>query len=730
MEAFDKLFRHEYFVRQTLQGLLRDPAAIDDAVQETWLRAWRRPPGAEAKTWLARIGRNLAISRWRSERRRAARERAAVSGEAESAETSQRRVEMRQQVVAAILALDEPYRGVVLLRYEQGLELAAIAERLGRSAATVRSQLSRAHDQLRARLDREFGGRERWSLLAVAVVRETTMAPAIALALLAGGAGAALLAAGWLSWHAFDAAPALPVSPAVLATTARANASAPATESPALGTGERVAAASPQDPARAPALRQAVELFDRNYYDDYELATFSFEHGVRDDPDLTITRNQWDLMLAQGEFDTFDPRSVIVDLGALEPEAFGGITLPTVLIARRCRVQAGHAYFVGTNDDDTTLATVLFVREHEIHRKCRFDWFTTDGTGRWQGSLLDPGKGKPWAEVLVELYGAMRQAQNVRPLVRPSVRWQLRGGAGGGNPRRIDLAGVAGTYVDRRSEQPIDVTTPPASEERCSAWSDGGTVPVGSVFVITRIDYAGGARGDHNGDGAFRIVVDDKELVRFETSPAPIAGTWTGRLTVANGAEGNTWFEIANSSWGEVRLHGEFVPGTGRPGFGGRNDGFGRVPARRVLPTPVLGAPAARLQVRSDNVGGNSCRIDLRGRHSMYVNRTAREPIDFRTPLAANEAVGFAKGGHLTPDTVFVVTSVVYSGATGDGSGTPFRIVIAGTAIVESKAANEPLHGEWTGMLEILPGEEMRTFVEVGNGSHADVMLTGRFERR
>ena len=43
METFDQLLHHEHFVRQTLHGLLRDPAAIDDAVQETWLRAWRRP---------------------------------------------------------------------------------------------------------------------------------------------------------------------------------------------------------------------------------------------------------------------------------------------------------------------------------------------------------------------------------------------------------------------------------------------------------------------------------------------------------------------------------------------------------------------------------------------------------------------------------------------------------------------------------------------------------------
>jgi hypothetical protein len=629
--------------------------------------------------------------------------------------------------VAAILALDEPYRGVVLLRYEQGLDIRAIAERFGRSAATVRSQVSRAHDQLRARLDREFGGRQQWAVLAATLVGEKAVAPAVGLAVLAGSACAVVLAAGWLVWPSLDPAPAaVPAGTAVVAA-----ATAPAIEQPAVAAGERVAAGSPQDPARAPALRESVELFDRSYYDDYELATFSFEHGVRDDPDLSITRNKWDLVFETGEFDTLNPRSVIVDLGPIEPAAFATADLPTILPASRAKVWAGHAYFVGTNDKDTTLATVIFVREHKQRRTCRFDWFTTDGTGRWQGSLADPGKDRAWVDVLVELYGAMRTALNVGALVRPSLCWQLRGGAGGGNPRRIDLTGLANMYVDTRSKEPIDVVTPPTQDERCLAWSDGGMVPIGSVFAITRIDYAGGARGDSNGPGAFRIVVNDQEVVRFESSATPIAGTWAGRLKVENGAERHTWFEIANSSWGEVRVWGEFVSGLARPGFGGLNAGFGNVPSRVVLPAQVLGVPEARLQVRTASVGGNACRIDLRGRRLFRIDRLAGEPLDFRAPLAAGETcVAYVKGGQLTPKTVFVVTSVRYTGATGDGSGTPFRIVVAGEAIVESKAANDTLQGEWRGLLEIVPGEEMRTFVEVGNGSHADVVLSGRFETR
>jgi hypothetical protein len=79
-------------------------------------------------------------------------------------------METRHHVVAAILELDELYRSVVLLRYEQNLSPQGIGKRLGRSEATVRSRLSRAHVRLRERLDREFGDRRQWAALALPIV--------------------------------------------------------------------------------------------------------------------------------------------------------------------------------------------------------------------------------------------------------------------------------------------------------------------------------------------------------------------------------------------------------------------------------------------------------------------------------------------------------------------------------------------------------------------------------
>ncbi|HEX6881994.1 MAG TPA: sigma-70 family RNA polymerase sigma factor, partial [Planctomycetota bacterium] len=195
----EEWLRHEGFLRRTLRGLLASEADVDDVLQQTWTKLLERPAAApgEPRRWLVRVARNVALGGLRARRRRSEHEaealpRAAGDSPAESAA----RVEALQQVGAAILALAEPYRSVVLLRHEQELDVATIARRLGRSEATVRSQLARAHELLRQRLDREFGGRERWALLAAPLV---SAAPAW----LVPGAAALLLlaaAAAYVVW--------------------------------------------------------------------------------------------------------------------------------------------------------------------------------------------------------------------------------------------------------------------------------------------------------------------------------------------------------------------------------------------------------------------------------------------------------------------------------------------------------------------------------------------------
>lgn len=73
------------------------------------------------------------------------------------------REEVRQQVIAAVLALPERLRQVVLLRFYEDLDSWAIGERLGVPSSTVRTRLQQALAVLQQRLDAAHGSRRAWA---------------------------------------------------------------------------------------------------------------------------------------------------------------------------------------------------------------------------------------------------------------------------------------------------------------------------------------------------------------------------------------------------------------------------------------------------------------------------------------------------------------------------------------------------------------------------------------
>ncbi|MCI0340454.1 MAG: sigma-70 family RNA polymerase sigma factor, partial [Planctomycetales bacterium] len=191
--SLESLLAEEGWVRAIAWSLLSDPDSVDEVVQQTWIAAWRRPPGrpGSVRAWLASVARNFALRAGRGEGRRATREHTVARPEAgvpSPAEIVEREA-TRRRVVEAVLALEDPYRSAVLLRYFEDLPPKEIARRLGVPDATARTHLRRGLDRLRERLDRENGGDPRaWG---------------IALIPLAGppdaGAGAAALAGGGLA---------------------------------------------------------------------------------------------------------------------------------------------------------------------------------------------------------------------------------------------------------------------------------------------------------------------------------------------------------------------------------------------------------------------------------------------------------------------------------------------------------------------------------------------------
>lgn len=161
----DLLLAHADWVRSLARALVRDPGAADDVEQEVWIRALESPPrhGENVRGWLRQVARNVARQRGRGEARRASREEAVARPEAvDSTSEVAERVALQREVAGQALALEEPYRSVVLLRYFEDLPPRRIATRLEVPVETVRTRLARGLAQLRTRMDGEYGDRSSW----------------------------------------------------------------------------------------------------------------------------------------------------------------------------------------------------------------------------------------------------------------------------------------------------------------------------------------------------------------------------------------------------------------------------------------------------------------------------------------------------------------------------------------------------------------------------------------
>ncbi len=599
----------------------------------------------------------------------------------------------------------------------------------------MRSQLSRAHALLRAALDREFGDRRRWAVLAAPVARSFAGAPLVAvggaLALLGVWGGIALLRA---RERVSETATPLTLAAVAPAEESRALEPAPAEEReaapPATVASGLIQNASSTERERA--VPPAV-LLDQAYYDDYERATFSLEHGLRDDPGLAVTRNDWDVLFESDRLHAqtvVDDQSLLADLGARSLEALDGIALPAKVV-ESVAVRKGHAYFLWSRDDDTDLACLLLVRAHDRGLSCELDWYATDGTGRAQGSLREDGEGEP----LVGLLERLRQEACGRQgfLSEPRVLLQARVGAGGGNPNRVHMNGGL-CYVRELSREPLDLSTPIEMDETSRAFFEGGWIPDGVLFHVQRVTWRGLARGDSNGRGWFAVVVGGQKLVACETTAEPIEGSWTGDIVLAHGEEQTTYLGVANSSLGEAHLQGTFEAGRRKAGFG-PNKGFFAPHAAPVelaeTRRNVLAQPRVVLQARSGAGGGNPNRVDMRGKTSLYVDHVEAAPLDFAVPPdPGDDSRVYFEGGEIPAGRVFVVAGATWQGSSvGDSNGHgELKLVVAGEVLVEESDSAAPHSGTWSGALRIVPGEESRTFLEIANTSSGDVLLSGYFE--
>ncbi|HSD90247.1 MAG TPA: RNA polymerase sigma factor, partial [Kofleriaceae bacterium] len=189
-------------LRALARSLVHGDADAEDLLQETAIAALAHPPDEDrpVRPWLATVLRN----RWRMDRRgrsrRVAREQAiAIDNEDAGVPDAIDRARALEKLSAALVALEEPFRTVVVRRYIDGESAADIARALAVPAGTVRWRLKTGLERLRAALD-ESTPRWQRALLpftalkgAVVVKAKTTILSLVVLALLLGAGTLAFL---------------------------------------------------------------------------------------------------------------------------------------------------------------------------------------------------------------------------------------------------------------------------------------------------------------------------------------------------------------------------------------------------------------------------------------------------------------------------------------------------------------------------------------------------------
>lgn len=159
--AFETLMRrHEKRIFHLLRRFTRDPALAEDLCQDTFLRAWRKLDRFEGRGafggWLSKLAYNVFLQHARRppqpdrslddpDRTWAAEE--ALAGPELALDTPD-----LDRLLAAVSPAEQE---LLVLTYAAGLSAGEIADMLGSTTGTVKSQIHRAKDKIRRRFNLE-----------------------------------------------------------------------------------------------------------------------------------------------------------------------------------------------------------------------------------------------------------------------------------------------------------------------------------------------------------------------------------------------------------------------------------------------------------------------------------------------------------------------------------------------------------------------------------------------
>ncbi len=144
-------------LRHICYMILHDEALAEDAVQETFIKAYKsleqfRGESSE-KTWLMRIGMNVCRDMRRGRWFRYVDRR--VTPDVIPCTVATTVVnEEHEDLAQAIVRLPDKYKEVILLYYYQNMNIRELAQTLGIAQSSVSNRLKKAREKLRAALER------------------------------------------------------------------------------------------------------------------------------------------------------------------------------------------------------------------------------------------------------------------------------------------------------------------------------------------------------------------------------------------------------------------------------------------------------------------------------------------------------------------------------------------------------------------------------------------------
>lgn len=157
---YDRVYKSAYFIT-------RDPYLAQDAVQETFLKAFRNindvEDGGKMGAWLSIIATRTSIDLMRKQKRwngtpteDVILEKGYLKEEINTVEEEFEITWLKERITEEITGLKPEYKEVLLLKYQHGLKDAEIAQLLGEKVGAIKSRIHRGRQKLKSVLKPEL----------------------------------------------------------------------------------------------------------------------------------------------------------------------------------------------------------------------------------------------------------------------------------------------------------------------------------------------------------------------------------------------------------------------------------------------------------------------------------------------------------------------------------------------------------------------------------------------